>query len=186
MPIHTQAFYADVKSRMARYGRTPDQLCILPGLAPIIGRTTAEAKEREQELNDYIVPQYGLHQLSQNLNVDLFSYPLDGPLPELPPIESINGGKSRYQVFVDMARRGNLPAGTNGVIITGVDPASDAAEKGIRPGFVILSVNQQPVRSPNDVAAAVDSARRAGRTTVLLLVKSGNNPEAFVGVDIGR
>lgn len=86
----------------------------------------------------------------------------------------------------DMARRGNLPAGTNGVIITGVDPASDAAEKGIRPGFVILSVNQQPVRSPNDVAAAVDCARRAGRTTVLLLVKSGNNPEAFVGVDIGR
>ena len=75
---------------------------------------------------------------------------------------------------------------TNGVIITAVDPASDAAEKGIRPGFVILSVNQQPVRSPNDVAAAVDSARRAGRTTVLLLVKSGNNPEAFVGVDIGR
>lgn len=103
-----QAFYADVKSRMAAHGRTPDQLCILPGLAPIIGRTTAEAKAREQELNDYILPQYGLHQLSQNLNIDLFSYPLDGPMPELPPIESINGGKSRYQVFVDMARRGNL------------------------------------------------------------------------------
>jgi FMN-dependent oxidoreductase (nitrilotriacetate monooxygenase family) len=103
-----QAFYADVKGRMAAHGRTPDQLCILPGLAPIIGRTTVEAKEREQELNEYILPQYGLHQLSQNLNVDLFSYPLDGPLPELPPITSINGGKSRYQVFVDMARRGNL------------------------------------------------------------------------------
>jgi FMN-dependent oxidoreductase (nitrilotriacetate monooxygenase family) len=103
-----QAFYADVKGRMAAYGRTPQQLCILPGLAPIIGRTTAEAKEREHELNEYILPQYGLHQLSQNLNVDLFSYPLDGPLPELPPITSINGGKSRYQVFVDMARRGNL------------------------------------------------------------------------------
>jgi FMN-dependent oxidoreductase (nitrilotriacetate monooxygenase family) len=103
-----QAFYADVKGRMASHGRTPDQLCILPGLAPIIGRTTTEAKEREQELNEYILPQYGLHQLSQNLNVDLFSYPLDGPLPELPPITSINGGKSRYQVFVDMARRGNL------------------------------------------------------------------------------
>ncbi|MDJ0389594.1 LLM class flavin-dependent oxidoreductase [Roseomonas sp. E05] len=103
-----QAFYADVKGQMPRYGRTPDQLCILPGLAPIIGRTRAEAKEREQELNAYIVPQYGLHQLSNNLNIDLFSYPLDGPLPEVPPIESINGGKSRYQVFVDMARRGNL------------------------------------------------------------------------------
>jgi FMN-dependent oxidoreductase (nitrilotriacetate monooxygenase family) len=103
-----QEFYADVKGRMARHGRTPDQLCILPGLAPIIGRTHAEAKAREQELNDYIVPQYGLQQLSTNLNIDLFSYPLDGPLPEVPPIESINGGKSRYQVFVDMARRGNL------------------------------------------------------------------------------
>ncbi len=86
----------------------------------------------------------------------------------------------------DMARRGNLPAGINGVIITAVDPASDAAAKGIRPGFVILSANQQPVRSPADVAAAVESARRAGRNTVLLLIKSGNNPEAFVGVEIGR
>ncbi|RVT92084.1 LLM class flavin-dependent oxidoreductase [Rhodovarius crocodyli] len=103
-----QAFYTDVKARMAGYGRKPDQLCILPGLAPIIGRTTAEAKERQQELNEYIIPQYGLHMLSRNMNIDLFSYPLDGPLPELPPIEQINGGKSRFQVYVEMARRGNL------------------------------------------------------------------------------
>ncbi|WP_043358884.1 LLM class flavin-dependent oxidoreductase [Belnapia sp. F-4-1] len=106
--LDAQAFYADVKIRMLNYGRTPDQLCILPGLAPIIGRTTSEAKERQQELNEYIVPQYGLHMLSKNMNIDLFSYPLDGPLPELPPVEEINGGKSRFQVYVDMAKRGNL------------------------------------------------------------------------------
>ncbi len=85
----------------------------------------------------------------------------------------------------DLARRSNLPAGTRGVAITAVDPSSDAAEKGIRPGFVILSVNQVPVASPADVAAAVAAARRANRQSVLLLVKSGTVPEAFVGIDIG-
>lgn len=103
-----QEFYSDVKSRLLKYGRTPDQLCILPGLAPIIGQTEAEAKEKQQELNEYLVPEYGLHQLSQSMNLDLFTYPLDGPLPELPPVEQINGGKSRFQVYVDIAKRENL------------------------------------------------------------------------------
>ena len=103
-----QEFYGDVKARMQRYGRTPDQLCILPGLAAIVGRTEDEAKAKEQAQNDLIIPEYSLHQLSGNLNMDLFQHDLDGPLPEVPPIEAINGGKSRYQVFVDMARRDNL------------------------------------------------------------------------------
>ena len=47
-----------------------------------------------------------------------------------------------------------------------------------------MSVNRQAVTSPAQVAAAIDAARRAGRTSVLLLVKVGNAPEAFVGVDI--
>ena len=42
-----------------------------------------------------------------------------------------------------------------------------------------------PVTSPGQVTAAVDAARRAGRKSVLLLVKSGTAPEAFVGIDIG-
>ncbi len=85
----------------------------------------------------------------------------------------------------ELARRSNLPAGARGVAITAVDSASDAAEKGIRPGFLIISVNQMPVTSPAEVAAAVEAARRAGRRSVLLLVKSGTVPEAFVGIDIG-
>ncbi|ONG53788.1 nitrilotriacetate monooxygenase [Pseudoroseomonas deserti] len=103
-----QDFYGDVKARMRAHGRRPDQLCILPGLAAVVGATRQEARDKAAELNEYIVPQYGLHQLSNNLGLDLFTYPLDGPLPELPPIEAINGGKSRYQVFVDLARRDNL------------------------------------------------------------------------------
>jgi FMN-dependent oxidoreductase (nitrilotriacetate monooxygenase family) len=103
-----QAFYSDVKTRMLGYGRTPDQLCILPGLAAIVGRTVEEAKEKEAAQNALIIPEYSLHQLSRNLNVDLFSHDLDGPLPPVPPIETINGGKSRYQIFLDMARRDDL------------------------------------------------------------------------------
>ena len=84
----------------------------------------------------------------------------------------------------DLARRSNLPATVRGVVITAVDSSSDASEKGLRPGFVIMSVNQVPVTSPGQVTAAVDAARRAGRKSVLLLVKAGTAPEAFVGVDI--
>ena len=62
--------------------------------------------------------------------------------------------------------------------------SSDAAEKGLRRGDLIISVNRQAVTAPAQVAAAVDTARRAGRTSVLLLVKRGQAPEAFVGVDL--
>jgi serine protease Do len=48
-----------------------------------------------------------------------------------------------------------------------------------------MSVNRQAVTTPAQVTAAIEAARRAGRTSVLLLVKRGPGPEAFVGVDIG-
>ena len=85
----------------------------------------------------------------------------------------------------ELARRSNIPANVRGVVISAVDPSSDAAEKGIRPGFLIMSVNQVAVTQPAEVAAAVEAARRANRGSVLLLVKSGTTAEAFVGIDIG-
>lgn len=103
-----QQFYADVKGRLSKYGRLPEQLVILPGICPIIGQSESEAKEREQELNELTVPEYGLLQLSNMLQVDLFSYPLDGPLPPLPGIDQINGNKSRYQLVADLAHREKL------------------------------------------------------------------------------
>ncbi|MBW7473829.1 LLM class flavin-dependent oxidoreductase [Paenibacillus oenotherae] len=103
-----QRFYADVKGRLGKYGRHPDELKILPGISAIIGKTEAEAKEKEQELHELIIPEYGLNQLSNMLKVDLFTYPLDGPLPELPNVEEINGNKSRFQLVADLARRDNL------------------------------------------------------------------------------
>ncbi len=84
-----------------------------------------------------------------------------------------------------IARALNLPAGSRGVVVAAVDPNSDAADKGLQRGDVIISVNRQPVSSPAQVQAAVQAAQRAGRSSVLLLVKRGTSPEAFVGVEIG-
>jgi serine protease Do len=47
-----------------------------------------------------------------------------------------------------------------------------------------MTVNSQSVTDPAQVLAAVDAARKAGRTSVLLLVKRGNNPELYLGVSI--
>jgi serine protease Do len=93
-------------------------------------------------------------------------------------------GLSLTPLTADLARAANLPAGSRGVIVTGVDPNSDAADDGFQRGDLIISVNNQPVSTPAQVVAAVDAARKAGRSSVLLLVKRGNTPEQFVGVDI--
>ncbi|MGI8705249.1 MAG: Do family serine endopeptidase [Sphingomicrobium sp.] len=93
-------------------------------------------------------------------------------------------GLSLQPITPQIARALNLPAGTGGVVITAVSRSSDAAEKGLQRGDVILSVNRQPVTTPAQVLAAVDAARKAGRSSVLLLVKRGTAPEAFVGLDI--
>jgi len=103
-----QEFYSDVKTRMQQYGRQPHQVAILPGLAPIVGRTKEEALHRQRELNEHIIPKYSLHQLSQSWNMDLFEYDLDGPVPPLPPRETLNGGKSRAEVFAALAEREQL------------------------------------------------------------------------------
>jgi serine protease Do len=83
-----------------------------------------------------------------------------------------------------IARALNLPPNARGVVVAQVDPNSDAAEKGLQRGDLVVSVNQQLVTTPAQVQAAVEAARRAGRTSVLLLVKRGTGPEAFVGIDI--
>jgi serine protease Do len=93
-------------------------------------------------------------------------------------------GLSLQPLNAQILRALNLPETTRGVVVTSVDPNSDAAEKGIRRGFVIISVNRQPVTTPAQVQAAVAAARRAGRTSVLLLVKPGQGPEGFVGIDL--
>jgi len=93
-------------------------------------------------------------------------------------------GLSLAPLTPDLARGANLPSAAHGVIVTGVDANSDASDEGLQRGDLIISVNGQLVTSPAQVIVAVNAARQAGRPSVLLLVKRGTAPEAFVGVDI--
>ncbi|WP_432923282.1 LLM class flavin-dependent oxidoreductase [Microbispora sp. CA-135349] len=101
-----QEFYADLKRRVARHGRGPGELLILPGLSPIIGSTEREALRLEKELNDLIIPDYGLAQLSHLVGIDLSPDALDRPLPEVSA--DTEGAQSRRRLVLDLARRENL------------------------------------------------------------------------------
>jgi FMN-dependent oxidoreductase (nitrilotriacetate monooxygenase family) len=101
-----KAFYADVKSRAARYGRSPDDIRIMPGITPVIGRTEAEAQEKYQELQELLPDDLALQSLSHiSGGLDLSQFPLDGPLPDLPPS---NAAKARQELVVRTAREQNM------------------------------------------------------------------------------
>ncbi|QGQ95936.1 LLM class flavin-dependent oxidoreductase [Paenibacillus psychroresistens] len=103
-----QLFYSNVKGRLAKYGRSPDDLKIMPGIFPIIGRTEAEAYEKKALLEELIPQEAGISLLSNLISFDLSPYPVDGRLPNLPELEQINGGKSRFTLLKDLAEREGL------------------------------------------------------------------------------
>jgi FMN-dependent oxidoreductase (nitrilotriacetate monooxygenase family) len=101
-----QEFYADVKGRTARYGRSPDDIKIMPGITPVVGRTEAEAREKYEELQALLPDDVALAALARfTRGIDIFSYPLHGPMPDLP---EANSAKSRQKLIMDMARKQNL------------------------------------------------------------------------------
>ncbi len=97
-----QAFYADVKSRVEKYGRNPEDVKIVPGFSLIVGATESEAREKEAELRESVIPELGLQRLSNRLKVDLSAYPLDGPVPQLPDPATINENRSRFELMKNM------------------------------------------------------------------------------------
>ena len=100
-----QSFYADVKGRMTKLGRSPDHLKILPGALVVVGETAAEAREKRARLDSLVHPDSGIASLSIALGHDSSRFDLDAPLPEIP--ES-NASKSGRQRIIARARRENL------------------------------------------------------------------------------
>jgi FMN-dependent oxidoreductase (nitrilotriacetate monooxygenase family) len=101
-----QAFYADVKGRAARYGRSADDIRIMPGITPVLGHTEAEAREKYEELQELLPDDLALQSLSHiSGGLDLSQFPLDGPLPDLPPS---NAAKARQELVVRTAREQNM------------------------------------------------------------------------------
>jgi len=69
----------------------------------------------------------------------------------------------------EAARRGlNLPPELRGAVVGAVDQNSDAGQKGLRRGDVIVRAGNRPVTAASDLAAEVDAAKKAGRASVLV------------------
>src|SRR6201996_927684 len=73
-----------------------------------------------------------------------------------------------------------------GAVITKVDPDSDAADKGLQPGDVVLRIGNKAVRNPADFQAGVAEAKKGGRNSVLLLVAHSQGGTGFIAIDIDK
>ncbi|MFH0179327.1 NtaA/DmoA family FMN-dependent monooxygenase [Streptomyces cacaoi] len=139
-----RAFCADVKRRLAKYGRTAGDLKIMPGVTVVLGDTAAEAQERAATIRRQLVsPQRALLTLERLWGVDLSAYDPDGPLPEFDPVADprLTRGRARHGDAV--ATAGKLRALSR--------------EKGlsIRQTVIETSARQSFVGTPEAVAAEV-------------------------------
>jgi FMN-dependent oxidoreductase (nitrilotriacetate monooxygenase family) len=95
-----RAFSKDVKSRLARYGRRPDELKIMPAVTCVIGDTAEEAAERAAEIRRaQVSPQTAIAYLEGVWGRDLSGYDPDGPLPDIEPDlgEGVSKGRAQFR-----------------------------------------------------------------------------------------
>ena len=91
-------------------------------------------------------------------------------------------GLSVVDLTPTIARQIGVPSTQKGVVVSTVNPNSDAAQKGIRRGFLITSVNHQPVETAADLDKAINTAKSSNREAVLLQIRRGARDPQFVAV----
>jgi FMN-dependent oxidoreductase (nitrilotriacetate monooxygenase family) len=144
-----QEFYADVKGRLARYGRRPQELLILPAATFALGDTDAQAQDAAHEVRlQQVSGQTAIRFLEQLWNRDLSDYDPDGPLPEIDPDlgeNTIARGRASVRMYRDPLATANEWR------------AKAAAEKlSIRELIIEVTGRQSFVGSPATVAATIN------------------------------
>jgi FMN-dependent oxidoreductase (nitrilotriacetate monooxygenase family) len=102
------AFYADLKGRMAKYNRAPDQLKVLSGMPVIVADSDDEAEELYQHLQSLIHPDVGRLRLGMDLETDLSDLALDEPVPEDRIPKTSNLHKMYFDRIAEMIRKDRL------------------------------------------------------------------------------
>lgn len=103
------------------------------------------------------------------------------PEPAKPAVTSALGLELSAQ-SEDLRKRYSIKEGLKGVVITRVDPNSNAADRRISVGEMIVEVGQEPVESPADVTKRLEALRKEGRKSALLLVSNNQGEVRFVAV----
>ena len=158
-----QAFYRDVKGRLEKYGRTPDQLLILPAATFVVGDTDAEAAELAHEIRrQQVSGQTALRFLEQVWNRDLSAYDPDGPLPDVDPLVGethVAQGRAQVRMYRDP-------------LATARQWRELAAEKGysIRELMIEVQSRQSFVGSAQTVAAEIDDLVQSDASDGFILV----------------
>jgi alkanesulfonate monooxygenase len=100
-----QRFYADVKARAEKAGRSRDHIKILPGAFVIVGDTVDEARAKRATLDSLVYYESGIASLSIALGHDASRFEPDAPLPDIPETNASKSGRERV---IELARRENL------------------------------------------------------------------------------
>jgi FMN-dependent oxidoreductase (nitrilotriacetate monooxygenase family) len=160
-PAAARMFYADVKGRLARHGRSADELKIIPAATYVVGDTAEDADERARHIRrQQVSPQTAILQLEQVWNRDLSAYDADGPLPNVDPdVESPPISQGRARMYPDP-------------MATAADwrRRAEARNLSIRDLVIEVTGRQTFVGTPTRVADAVDDFVQSDAADGLILV----------------
>ncbi|MBO0731307.1 MAG: NtaA/DmoA family FMN-dependent monooxygenase [Acidimicrobiaceae bacterium] len=158
-----RAFYADVKGRLARYGRTHDDLLILPAATFVLGDTGDDARERACEIRrQQVSGATALAFLEQVWNCDLSELDPDGPLPEFDPIigeHTVAEGRASVRMYRDPLATAHQWR-----------ELADKERLSIRELIIKVTARQSFVGTPADVADEIDALVQADASDGFILV----------------
>jgi serine protease Do len=153
------------------------ELVRIVGNSPV-GKDVPLEVLRSGEMTDLVVT------LGRRETMEAQAFPAAGDVPEeeaAPEAASVLG-LTLSPISEELTEQYGLSV-TEGLVITDIDPASEASSKGLIAGDVITEAGQQEVATVEDLEARVAEARDAGRTSLLLLVRRGGDPR-FVALSL--
>ncbi|MFD4570716.1 NtaA/DmoA family FMN-dependent monooxygenase [Streptomyces sp. NPDC058417] len=158
-----QAFYTDVKSRLAKYGRRSDELLILPAASFVLGDTDAEAEELAREVRrQQVSGATALKHLEFVWNRDLSGYDPEGPLPDVDPDlgeSHIARGRAQVRMYRDPLAVANEWRAL-----------AEANNWSIRDLVIETGNRQNFVGSPQTIARTIDDYVQADASDGFILV----------------
>lgn len=135
-------FYADVKGRLAAYGREADSLKIMPGVTVVVGDNDAEAQEKAAEIRrQQVSPQNAILAAEQIWGTDLSAYDPDGPLPDIDPVTDSG------------ITRGRVLHGDPSAVVARWRALAEAKGLSLRGTVIETTTRQSFIGSPGTVAA---------------------------------